>query len=387
MKLTNLLLILFLFLTSFCLSQVLITTSNYSQDFGTSTISLWTDNSTYTGWYLTAGGTFSYYSTFNVTTTSNSIAAFNNGGFYTYECNNDDNIKLGSRPSNASGGSSGTGQSHIGLRFINNTGQTIESITIIYNGYQLSLAENGTGNTNKLTFSYRISATANTSLITGSWTNVTSLDYSAPNNSSTAGSLQVQGYPCTISQNLSQCINIPSLANGSEIMLRWSDLNNTNNDHHLAIDNIQVLFHFDNACAITLPIELLEFSGNEYDNDNLLQWSTASERDNDYFALEKSSDGINWIELSKISGAGNSTEQKNYQALDYSVDKIVNYYRLKQVDFNGEFNYIDIISIDNRVKNEYVIRRINLLGQEINDDVNGLIIEVYSDGTSKKIVK
>ncbi|MBI2258094.1 MAG: hypothetical protein HYU67_04245 [Flavobacteriia bacterium] len=95
--------------------QISITTSNYSQNFGTASKATWTDNSTFVGWYLTAGGTHYYGGTQNITT----AAPTNTGGFYTYQSNSDENIKLGSRPSNTSGGTSGTGLSHIGLRIKN----------------------------------------------------------------------------------------------------------------------------------------------------------------------------------------------------------------------------------------------------------------------------
>lgn len=376
MKLSNILLIVFLFFTTLYLSQVSITTSNYSQNFGTSAIASWTNNSTFPGWYV--NDVTEFVSDINIT----AAAPTNTGGVYVYRCSGGTDRKIGSRAS------IGTGTIHYGLRIRNNTGSTINSITISYTALQLSLAENNS-NVNTNTFSYRVvsSPTTITDLTTGMYTNVAALNYTAPNSHGGPGtSNQVNGIPCTTSSLITACVPVV-IQNNGEIMLRWTDIDNSANDHHLAIDNVQVLFHFDNACAITLPIELLEFKGSENGDDNLLQWSTASERDNDYFILEKSFDGINWIEFSKINGAGNSTEQQNYQAIDYSVDKIVNYYRLRQVDFNGVFNYIDIISIDNRIKNKHVIRRINLIGQEISENTSGFVIEIYSDGTSKKIFK
>lgn len=328
----------FFHLSSF--TQVSIISSNYSQNFGTTTKASWTDNSTFAGWYLTAGGTFSYGGTQNITT----AAPTNTGGFYTYQSNADANIKLGSRPSNTSGGSAGTGQSHIGLRLVNNTGQTIESISVSYKGYQLSLAENGTGNTNKLTFSYRISATANASLTSGSFTNVTSLDYSAPNDSPTGGSNQVQGYPGTVNSVVSSCVNTASIANGSELMLRWTDINNTSNDHHLAIDDVQIFFSFDNACAVTLPVELIKFEGVCENNVVNLNWATASERNNDYFEIEASKDGLEYDLIQKIEASGNSSSLKYYE---YAFkNQNYSYLKLKQKDYDGMESELETIYID-----------------------------------------
>jgi hypothetical protein len=320
--------IVYLFIAQFYFSQVSITTANYSQNFGTAARTSWTDNSTFSGWYLKAGGTFSYGGTQNITT----AAPTNTGGFYTYQTNGDLNIKLGSRPSNTSGGSAGTGQSHIGLRLINNTGQTIESIRVLYNGFQLSLAENGTGNTNSFAFSYRISTTANVDLTTG-FTSVPSLNYNAPNNSNTAGSNQVQGFPGTVSSSISSCINTASLGTGSEIMLRWTDINNTSNDHHLALDDVQVLFSFDNSCAVLLPVELINFEVNCSQKNLNLDWDTFSERNNDYFVIEGSIDGLSFEEIKKINGIGNSSQITSYS--EQIENRGYEYLRLKQVDFDG----------------------------------------------------
>jgi hypothetical protein len=377
---------LYFYISNFTLSQISITTSNYSQNFGVSNINSWLDNSTFLGWYLHAGGTFNYGGTINITTTNPT----NTGGFFTYKCNNDNDIKLGSRPSNASGGSAGSGQSHIGLRFINNTGQSIESITIWYRCLQMSLAENFNGtNTyiNSLKFSYQISQNI-TSLNSGTWINVNSLDYIAPNNSTVfdgSASSQISGYPCTEFQDLFECIDIPTLINGEEIMFRWTDINDNLNDHHLAIDNIEVFFHFSDECLITLPIELLSFKVENIIEYNNISWVTASEVNNDYFLLEESVDGINWTYLSKINGNGNSTEKIEYYYQDRNFVNNINYYRLTQVDFDGTKYNKGIISIDNRKEKVEIISIYNLLGQFVSIEFEGMKIINYSDGSIKKM--
>jgi hypothetical protein len=348
-------------------AQVSIISSNYSQNFGTTTKASWTDNSTFPGWYLSAGGTFYYGGTQNITTS----APTNTGGFYTYQCNSDGNIKLGSRPSNTSGGSSGTGQSHIGLRIQNNTGQTIESITVLYTGLQLSLAENGTGNTNSFIFSYHVSSSAITSLTSGTWTNVAALNYNAPNNSATQGSNQVSGYACTVSSNISSCINTPAIANGSEIMLRWSDVNNTYNDHHLAIDDVQVLFHFNDFCGITLPIELLTFEGNHnYEQGlNNIEWKTASENNNYGFELESSLDGLNWEFLCFKNGNGESVVSTDYD-YQHRTTNTKTYYRLTQIDYNGSKSMVGIIVVYIKEQENLETYYIDLLGKILDGKPN-----------------
>jgi hypothetical protein len=74
----------------------------------------------------------------------------------------------------------------------------------------------------------------------------------------------------------------------------------------------------------------------------LIKWTTASEQNSDYFQIERSRDGIDWFEVSKVKAMGNSNTTKNYQFYDMtSGGNFEGYYRLKQVDFDGNFEYFD----------------------------------------------
>ena len=100
--------------------------------------------------------------------------------------------------------------------------------------------------------------------------------------------------------------------------------------------------------CVVLPVELSEFNA-EYvpDHDVVdITWATESERDNDYFVVEKSLDGNTFHELAKVNGVGNSTMETKYYAVDNNPQVGVNYYRLKQVDVNGEFNYSPLKSVN-----------------------------------------
>ena len=139
-----------------------------------------------------------------------------------------------------------------------------------------------------------------------------------------------------------------------------------------------------------LPIELLYFSGVEYGRVNNLYWSTASENNNDYFNIEKSIDGKVWVVINKQDGAGNSTNKLNYSFVDNDVERTINYYKLKQTDYDGRFKYSEIISIDNRMnsKDKSIDRITNILGQDVDIEYyRGLIIIHYTDGSSEKIIK
>lgn len=95
-----------------------------------------------------------------------------------------------------------------------------------------------------------------------------------------------------------------------------------------------------------LPITLIEFKGHQLSNRVRLEWSTADEKNNSHFTLFRSTNGIEWQELAMIKGAGNSDKERKYTYLDEPTDSGRLYYRLKQTDFNGMFEYFEIIKVD-----------------------------------------
>lgn len=139
-------------------------------------------------------------------------------------------------------------------------------------------------------------------------------------------------------------------------------------------------------CGIVLPISLLDFSVSNYKDANELWWSTASEDNNDYFIVEHSIDGKTWNEINRVDGAGNSTSQNDYYLLHRDFGQLINYYRLKQVDYDGTITDHGIISIDNRTDVK-LAKRINSLGQEVGDDYVGVVYEYYSDGSTRKVMQ
>lgn len=103
-----------------------------------------------------------------------------------------------------------------------------------------------------------------------------------------------------------------------------------------------------NLC-LSLPIELQKFDCTEIANQTIqLDWETSSETNNDYFIVERSLDGLNWEELEKVNGAGNSTTLQVYKTFDYDAYTPVSYYRIKQVDFDGQFTYSEIRAVSLR---------------------------------------
>lgn len=136
---------------------------------------------------------------------------------------------------------------------------------------------------------------------------------------------------------------------------------------------------------IVLPIELLYFKVNKFEGYNHLTWSTSSEHNNYYFNIEKTQDGVTYHNMISINGAGNTNNQSYYEYDDYDVNNDINYYRLKQTDFDGVFKYHDIISVDNSNKIKIVVRVINLYGTEVDIKTKGVLILIYDDGTINKL--
>lgn len=97
---------------------------------------------------------------------------------------------------------------------------------------------------------------------------------------------------------------------------------------------------------ISLPIELMKFEAIKRNQTALLVWKTSSEINNDYFIIERSINGTEFIEVARINGAGNSNEELEYQVIDNTPNLGVNYYRLKQVDFDGASSLSQIEAIE-----------------------------------------
>lgn len=137
-----------------------------------------------------------------------------------------------------------------------------------------------------------------------------------------------------------------------DIMTVCFDLNTSS-----ACDPITIcpmLFCNTSICSTGLPIELISFSSKCNDGNSVLLWQTASEINNDYFIIEKSKDGNLFNEIGTIKGAGNSSSIIEYSFVDDEASE-TSYYRLKQIDFNGEYSYSNIIAnkCDNKNFNIY----------------------------------
>lgn len=103
-----------------------------------------------------------------------------------------------------------------------------------------------------------------------------------------------------------------------------------------------------NASASPLPIELLYFKGDLCDKEVCLEWATASERNNNFYTIERSSDGVNFQTLNQVSSKainGNSDVKHTYNDFDKNPFSGINYYRLKQTDFNQTYDFSKMIAV------------------------------------------
>jgi predicted outer membrane repeat protein len=111
-----------------------------------------------------------------------------------------------------------------------------------------------------------------------------------------------------------------------------------------------------------LPVELLYFKGEVVENGNLLTWETASEINNKGFEIQRSKDGRNWFEIGFVEGNGTTLENSTYEFLDDLKNGTglqdlsgLYYYRLKQMDFNDDFEYSNIVTLTSQFIDYQVI--------------------------------
>ncbi|MEO8085605.1 MAG: T9SS type A sorting domain-containing protein [Bacteroidota bacterium] len=120
------------------------------------------------------------------------------------------------------------------------------------------------------------------------------------------------------------------------------------------VNTIAPLFQYDasnmtlcSGLPTALPIELVSFYGKATGTQNLLNWTTTSELNNNYFSLQRSRNGNNFETIATINGAGNSTQTATYTFTDTKPFIGINYYQLNQTDYNGETTNSKIIALQN----------------------------------------
>ena len=141
-----------------------------------------------------------------------------------------------------------------------------------------------------------------------------------------------------------------------------------------------------------LPITLIHFSGSFMENNEPyveLNWETVSEQNNDFFTLWRSQNGIDWDIVQNIDGAENSNELILYSYKDrnlpvQSLNDRELYYKLSQTDLDGSAEFFPIISVLCKAPRTHVVKKTNLLGQDIDPNYKGIVIEIWNNGEISK---
>jgi len=153
-------------------------------------------------------------------------------------------------------------------------------------------------------------------------------------------------------------------------------------------------------CSKLLPVEYLYISSECMNSGIVLEWQTALEVNNDYFQVEKSDDGYAFTSVGRVTGNGNSSIINSYQFHDSEFSNGgASYYRLKQVDYNGVYNYSKIVVVNCKENTDFTvfpvpsnnnitidlsrIEGLNLVGKIV--DVTGEVVKEFSSVNDNKV--
>ncbi len=122
--------------------------------------------------------------------------------------------------------------------------------------------------------------------------------------------------------------------------------------------NVNTDWNLFNYCPAPLPVEVANLEADLLENNRVdVIWTTMTEINNDYFEIESSIDGINWELMGRVNGSGNSSTLLSYHLIDESPELGTNYYRLRQVDFDGNYKFLGMTtaSIDQTSGKEILV--------------------------------
>jgi hypothetical protein len=144
--------------------------------------------------------------------------------------------------------------------------------------------------------------------------------------------------------------NFTTPASGSQN----TQLEITFNGNSFNNDNI----YWDNVCLQwTVPVELTSFVATSSGADVELNWTTATETNNQGFQVERMSEGGSYEQVGYVAGFGTTTEPKAYSFVDSKLEAGSYTYRLKQIDFNGSYEYSNEVNVDVELPLEYSLEQ------------------------------
>lgn len=141
----------------------------------------------------------------------------------------------------------------------------------------------------------------------------------------------------------------------------------------------------DEECGLTnpLPVELISFEGAATAQGIALNWATAAEKNNDRFEVQRSQDGRNFENVGSVKGNGSTAARHTYNFVDKTAKNGLNYYRLRQVDFDGTSEFSKVISIDAKGK---VTNEVTLYPNPANDANFNIRMTPSKEATSIQIM-
>lgn len=285
-----------LFILICATAQISLTTAVYGQDFNTylgnsATIPL--------GWSTTS-------------TTFRGIGTGTNNSGGNWALGSSSEYSFGTLTSNS------TNDITMCVDFVNNTGQTITSIDISYNFEQWRYANNE-----------GFTVTGEGALAGSDLSGLDQLGSSTGTNgtvSVTPKNAFISGLNIGVGQTFAIC---------------WEHVNGIGSDNAISVDDFNILLSLS-----PLPVSFTSFTAQSSSTTVVLSWSTSSEDGNDYFAVEQSSNGRDFREIGQVAGSGWSSVDQAYSFIQENVRPGIQYYRLRQVDFNGRYEYSPIVSVE-----------------------------------------
>ncbi len=188
---------------------------------------------------------------------------------------------------------------------------------------------------------YRVDATANpqTNVYVTAYKDTSKIVIVAVNNNSSSVN---QSFSLQNQAGLSAVGFIPYITSASKNCVQESNIALSNGSFTAALDASSITTFVSEEEPI--PVELISFTADAVENKVSLTWSTATEKNNLGFELERSIDNKLFCKIAFIEGKGTATQKQNYTFIDNpSGNKF--YYRLKQIDFDGTFKYSNVVEI------------------------------------------
>lgn len=137
-------------------------------------------------------------------------------------------------------------------------------------------------------------------------------------------------------------------------------------NYHTTISTFDLIFTgtANYNCAI-LPVELTSFTATETMDGVSLSWNCLSETNNSHFVVERTTDGNKYEFVSQINGAGTTTQSTQYSITDPNASQGINYYRIRQVDYNGQEKIYGPVACEFHSSGPLFMEIINMNGQVI----------------------